>query len=130
MPFERKIAECNSTFVLYFVDFTASNLRTLLEKRKSSTNKLEGEAKSSDEMNMLSVEDMVNLLHESDVLTKSLEEQIVFYQVLVLVMCVCLVGRNFVFIVTYRFERQILHSCFPLPYSILISGAHFIFSCI
>ena len=99
MPFERKIAECNSAFVLYFVDFTASNLRTLLEKRKSSTNKLEGEAKSSDEMNMLSVEDMVNLLHESDVLTKSLEEQIVFYQVPVLVMCVCLVGRNFVSIV-------------------------------
>ena len=37
---------------------------------------------------MLSVEDMVNLLHESDVLTKSLEEQIVFYQVPVLVVCV------------------------------------------
>ena len=88
MPFERKIVACNSAFVLYFVDFTASNLRTLLEKTKSSTHKLDGEVKSSDEMNMLSVEDVVNLLHESDGLTKSLEEQIVFYQVPVLVVCV------------------------------------------
>ena len=60
---------------------TASNLRILLEKRKLSASKLQGEVKSNDDINMLSVEEMANLLHESDVLTKCLEEQIAFYQV-------------------------------------------------
>ncbi|CAB3985488.1 Hypothetical predicted protein, partial [Paramuricea clavata] len=58
---------------------SASKLRTLLEKRKLSTNKLQ-EVRSNDDMNMVSVEDMADLLYESDVLTKRLEEQIVFYQ--------------------------------------------------
>ena len=45
-------------------------------------NKLHGEVRSDDDS--VSVEDMANVLYESDVLTKRLEEQIGFYQVMVI----------------------------------------------
>lgn len=56
---------------------SASKLRSLLEKRKLLKREL-----FQDDSNM-SVEDVIHLLQESDVLTKRLEEQIVFYQVIV-----------------------------------------------
>jgi hypothetical protein len=54
-----------------------------LENRKLSTNKLQ-EVRSNEDFNTVSVEDMADLLYESDVLTKRLEEQIVFYQVTII----------------------------------------------
>ena len=55
---------------------SASKLKALLEKRKWTVSKSQGEVQSNDVL----VEDLANLLHESDLFTKQLEDQIGVYQ--------------------------------------------------
>ena len=57
---------------------SASKLKALLEKRKWSMIKSQGKVQSNDDSILL--DDMANLLHESDLFTKQLEEQIGVYQ--------------------------------------------------